>query len=308
MDYLGADVYVDLSTAGPEPTSVDLAEVWRSKLGLIEEWLVRSGLEIRVLAMEVGYKAEQLAFVNPNDPPQSPYDEVTQSKCLELMFEATAERDFFAGSLIWLWYHKPEDTTTGGLSYSPQGKLAEDVVSYWWSDANLQRSWHNAVQPVDVNNDRFVSPVDALAVINVLNSIGPHRLRSFIDPSPPPFIDVNNDGWVTAADALGVINYLNTHGSAEAEAFAPFASLAVARFANSLTGFSVAPPPALSPAVESRNSAAGTRVAPDPVQHRPTLAERLPENGIDRVLSEWEAPAIEDDLLLDLFSRPALSV
>ncbi len=71
---------------------------------------------------------------------------------------------------------------------------------------------HNDAVPLDVNADLFVSPVDALAVINQLNqrAIGPEsgdggpRASQF-------FLDVNNDSALSAVDALLVINSLNDH-------------------------------------------------------------------------------------------------
>ncbi|NLX56992.1 MAG: S8 family serine peptidase [Planctomycetaceae bacterium] len=65
---------------------------------------------------------------------------------------------------------------------------------------------------LDVNSDGYLSPVDALLVINALNAGMSHG-----DPSEWPSLsdprDVNGDGLVTPADALVVINRLNTFGS-----------------------------------------------------------------------------------------------
>jgi hypothetical protein len=67
--------------------------------------------------------------------------------------------------------------------------------------------WHNPVLPADVNHDGLVSPIDALLVINVLNSEGPHRLSGLNSRSI--LIDVNDDASVSPLDALLVINVLN---------------------------------------------------------------------------------------------------
>lgn len=67
--------------------------------------------------------------------------------------------------------------------------------------------WHNDSNPVDVNGDNVVSPVDALIIINQINA----SLSSSL-PATTPFntmIDVNNDGRISAVDALQVINWLN---------------------------------------------------------------------------------------------------
>ncbi len=68
---------------------------------------------------------------------------------------------------------------------------------------------HNPNIPEDVNGDNAVSPIDALLIINYLNSNGPGAVPS---GTGAPFLDVNADGFVTSIDALIVINRLNTSG------------------------------------------------------------------------------------------------
>lgn len=78
-----------------------------------------------------------------------------------------------------------------------------------------QRPWRNADNPLDVNGNGGVEPLDALNIINKLNSEGPHTL-------PPPeagdlplrYYDCNGDGDVGPIDALNVINHLNGQGGA----------------------------------------------------------------------------------------------
>lgn len=70
--------------------------------------------------------------------------------------------------------------------------------------------WQNLVNNLDVNDDGFITPLDALIVINDLNSLGPRLLPDPIPPEPEFYIDVNGDGLVTPLDALIVINYLNS--------------------------------------------------------------------------------------------------
>jgi hypothetical protein len=64
----------------------------------------------------------------------------------------------------------------------------------------------------DVSGDNRVSPLDALLVINRLNSGGG------LTGTAPPYLDVSGDGTLAAIDALMVINYLNARGTGEGEA------------------------------------------------------------------------------------------
>ncbi len=62
----------------------------------------------------------------------------------------------------------------------------------------------------DVNADGFITPIDALLVINFLNLQGSRSVVGL--PAPPPYRDVNGDNFISPVDALLVINYLNNRG------------------------------------------------------------------------------------------------
>jgi hypothetical protein len=66
--------------------------------------------------------------------------------------------------------------------------------------------WHNQAQGTDVNADGGTTPLDALLIINVLNTLA-ERLASA--DTGGMFLDVNGDGRVSALDVLYVINQLN---------------------------------------------------------------------------------------------------
>lgn len=73
----------------------------------------------------------------------------------------------------------------------------------------MANRWVNTANPLDVNNDRTVSPQDALVVINDLNAKGSRNLPYITSP-PPFFLDVNRDWVLSPADALQIINHLNS--------------------------------------------------------------------------------------------------
>lgn len=87
-------------------------------------------------------------------------------------------------------------------------------------DAPLPSTHQNRSNNLDVNADGRVSAIDALLIINLLNSMpAPIRVESL--GAPPPYYDVNGDYRVSSFDALLVINELNRRsgggGSGEAE-------------------------------------------------------------------------------------------
>jgi len=70
--------------------------------------------------------------------------------------------------------------------------------------------WQNPTQALDVNNDSFVSPFDALLIINRLNTVGAGELPPVdAEHAPPPYYDTDGDGFLAPRDALLVINLLN---------------------------------------------------------------------------------------------------
>lgn len=77
------------------------------------------------------------------------------------------------------------------------------------TSAQTAGSFTNSQFNLDVNNDGKISPIDALLVINRLNSgFTPLTSTPF---SRAPFVDVNADGSCSPVDALMVINWLNLH-------------------------------------------------------------------------------------------------
>jgi hypothetical protein len=105
-----------------------------------------------------------------------------------------------------------------------RGLLAERLESraLLAGDVFISDYW-NGRRPEDVNADSHISPIDALVIINELNSVGSHSLVSTPTQDPGAegesgaasgrmFYDVNNDGYISPLDGLMVINALNGEG------------------------------------------------------------------------------------------------
>lgn len=90
-------------------------------------------------------------------------------------------------------------------------------------------SWTNAANKLDVNNDTHISPIDALLVVNELNTLGGHALPTLTQP-PTAYLDTTEDGFVSPLDALSVINELSRRAAEQnqqAAAAVPAASAEV---------------------------------------------------------------------------------
>ena len=83
------------------------------------------------------------------------------------------------------------------------------------SNTSFMSDYWNVWKPCDVDGDGAVAPVDALMLINNLNSKGPHQLGGEGEAGTVAengYVDVNNDGWVTPLDTIMVLNTLNSRG------------------------------------------------------------------------------------------------
>ncbi len=120
----------------------------------------------------------------------------------------------------------------GSFTYVPwQDFNREDSFKYWVENGATHSDvatvelvigtafpWYNGANPVDVNGNGDISPLDALLIINTLNLEGRRELPSDRPrPLESPFYDVSRDAFVSPLDALFVINYLS-RGEGEGEA------------------------------------------------------------------------------------------
>ena len=73
----------------------------------------------------------------------------------------------------------------------------------------IHKFWHNYAMPLDVDQDRDISPLDVVIIINYLNSNQNKNLTGVTPPTPRTYIDVDEDMFVSPLDVLIVINYIN---------------------------------------------------------------------------------------------------
>jgi hypothetical protein len=83
--------------------------------------------------------------------------------------------------------------------------------------------FQNPVNSLDVTADGFVSPIDALRIINFINrysnnpfftgapNFGNMPVPNPFAPTAPDYLDTNGDGFVSPADSNRVITFLNTN-------------------------------------------------------------------------------------------------
>lgn len=110
----------------------------------------------------------------------------------------TYEHDFAQGRTTDTFTYRASDGS---------GQSVETTVTIT-IDEPLPPKHQNASEHLDVNADGFVTPIDALLVINYLNgNTGDGSVANL--PPPPPYRDVNGDNFITPIDVLLIVNQLN---------------------------------------------------------------------------------------------------
>ncbi len=145
-----------------------------------------------------------------------------------LTLSAQSVRDATDAAHILLLRHDNDDTVMygpGWRSVGPHLIAGEYMHRFRQGDAELRianlRAWQNPVLPLDSTQDTFITPRDALVIINTLNALGRRELTTPTSQNnlPEHYFDVNGDHFVSPLDALLVINYLTgLSGSGEGEA------------------------------------------------------------------------------------------
>ncbi len=128
------------------------------------------------------------------------------------------------------------------------------------------------IDRLDTSRDGFVTPLDALRVINELNRSGPHA-TPLVSTNSVMYLDTNLDGQITPLDMLQIFNYLLRQSAASATA-TPSAAPAV-----------------VTPAVSSVEVATPAAAVAVPLTDDASLAFALSLSGAPQPASS--APAVD---------------
>jgi hypothetical protein len=116
-----------------------------------------------------------------------------------------------------------ETSAAPATALTPSSAISAEVVTVpspvnsAEGESPAQKPWQNPHNPLDVDHNGVVIPLDALIIINRVNSVGSQKLAPPVaNQSPPPYYDANGDGNLTPLDALVVINFINARSAAAA--------------------------------------------------------------------------------------------
>lgn len=114
--------------------------------------------------------------------------------------------------LVVLDAHNEQLTKTNLIAAGLQEQENYSAVRDALVDAAMesQKPWHNPNNPLDIDGNSIVIPLDVLLIVNRLDSIGAGRLPPpGVQQSPRVYYDSNGDGDSTPLDVLLVVNFLN---------------------------------------------------------------------------------------------------
>jgi hypothetical protein len=101
------------------------------------------------------------------------------------------------------------ETFVVNFSNAVGGLLVDTQAVVTITNDDFIRLWQNPVLAMDVNNNGNITGLDALIIINRLNTVGAGVLPAQPPPAPYFFYDVNGDNACTPLDALIIIHELN---------------------------------------------------------------------------------------------------
>ena len=146
LDYVGVDVYPALATT-TTPTVQQLVDAWYKPSPIASESAALGGLSTvdylhnlatttgkPVIMTEIGFRSVDGAAENAGDTTrQGPVDQQEQADLYQAMFKVwsdPAKETWMKGLFIWNWnpIANPDPT-----SFTPVGKLAEQVMTDWFS-------------------------------------------------------------------------------------------------------------------------------------------------------------------------------
>jgi hypothetical protein len=140
LDYIGVQGYFPLSAAAETDLDALLAG-WEPHFAAIRDLQAR--IQRPVLFTEVGYRSWRHAAERPWEWPDrgddSGFDAVVQERLYEAFFRTFWHHDWVAGAYWWKWF--PGHADAGGpghAGFTPQNKLAADVLAAWFSERSSQ--------------------------------------------------------------------------------------------------------------------------------------------------------------------------
>jgi hypothetical protein len=134
LDYVGINAYFPLSNK-TDPTITEIKNTWHNINNYLDSFY--SKVHKPIIFTEVGYLSTDGTNQDPSNY-RLQYDMSRrtdcqeQADCYEAAFEAVWRKSWFVGMFWWYWQTNPDAGGPNNRDYTPQNKLAQDVIRKWY--------------------------------------------------------------------------------------------------------------------------------------------------------------------------------
>jgi len=145
LDVVGINAYFPVWTHVPpsQPDFQSLCQEWSGCISQIESFRDSLGLPDStkpILFTEVGYRSVTGCDTAPwNETSTGTYSPTDQRSSYMAALHSTLGKPWFAGWFWHEWTTDPDQGGTGDLSYTPKGKLAQEVLRRWFASIGSQK-------------------------------------------------------------------------------------------------------------------------------------------------------------------------
>jgi hypothetical protein len=132
LDYIGLSAYYDLYHA-QNSSVAELENSWDNwRKGVIEP--IHDKYNKDVVITELGYRSITGTYRDPWDWSKSgEYNEQDQANAYEALIDYWKDYPWMKGVYLWFWNVKASAPNSGDTDYTPQNKLAENVMKKWFN-------------------------------------------------------------------------------------------------------------------------------------------------------------------------------
>ncbi len=190
LDYIGISAYYDLyhaENSSPE----ELKKSWDGwRTGVIEP--IEKKFNMPVVFTELGYRSIDGAYRNPWDwSRDGTYNETDQANSYEALFSYWNNVPWMKGVSLWRWDVNPTAGGQGDIDYTPQNKLATQIMKQYWANGTVPPQ-------TPVEKPAFIASATLVPVTPIVNQNSTLSVK------------VTNSGGATSGTIVDVEIYNNS--------------------------------------------------------------------------------------------------
>lgn len=132
LDYIGVSAYFGMGGSNP---SVDSMKSTWNQINMNSLQAVSAANGKSIIFTEVGYQSKSNSLNDPGTAYQQSgwYDPQLQANAYQALMEYWNNYSYFAGVFWWDWSSDPNAGGNGNVDYTPQNKLAQDIMKTWFT-------------------------------------------------------------------------------------------------------------------------------------------------------------------------------